>query len=144
MGGLRYHAKQLINKGIYIFSPLSLLSENRSRLIDLWNHHVVLSVCASPPPQLLNACANLYEISYIYYATWAHPSGVLHTSLPPVCVSVYVSPIVAEQRFGRNVNAATNTHATIKELLDAFSMRSVLYEKQQAVSSSQNFLFSLV
>jgi hypothetical protein len=40
-----------------------------------------------------------------------------------------VSPIVARQRLGKNVIAATNTHETIEELFDApFSMRSVSYE----------------
>jgi hypothetical protein len=37
--------------------------------------------------------------------------------------------IVARQRFGRNVTAVTNTHATIEELLDAsFSMWPVSYQ----------------
>jgi hypothetical protein len=34
-------------------------------------------------------------------------------------VSVCVSLIVARQRLGKNVTAATNTHATIEEFLDA-------------------------
>jgi hypothetical protein len=47
--------------------------------------------------------------------------------------------IAAWQRLGRNVTAVTNTHATIKELLDAsFSMWPVSY--QEKYSSSQNFL----
>jgi hypothetical protein len=33
-----------------------------------------------------------------------------------VCVSMY-PPIVARQRFGRNVTEVTNAHATIEELL---------------------------
>jgi hypothetical protein len=45
-----------------------------------------------------------------------------------VLVSVY-PPIVARQRFGRNVTAVTNIHATIEELLDAsFSMWPLSYE----------------
>jgi hypothetical protein len=40
-------------------------------------------------------------------------------------------PIVARQRFGENVTAATNTHATIEELVDASSsMRSVSCQKK--------------
>jgi hypothetical protein len=38
-------------------------------------------------------------------------------------------PIVARQRLGKNVTVATNTHATLEELLGAsFSMRSVSYQ----------------
>jgi hypothetical protein len=40
-------------------------------------------------------------------------NGVLHKSLPSVCVFVCVSPIVARQRLRKNVTAATNTHAKI-------------------------------
>jgi hypothetical protein len=40
-------------------------------------------------------------------------------------------PIVARQRFGKNVTAATNTQGTIEELLNAsFSMRSVSYQRK--------------
>jgi hypothetical protein len=53
-------------------------------------------------------------------------------------------PIVARQRLGRNVNAITNTHAAIEELLDAsFLMWPVPYQGKQAISSSQNFLFRI-
>jgi hypothetical protein len=57
------------------------------------------------------------------------------------CLFVYVSPIVARQRLGKNlpivakqrlsknVTAVTNTHAVIEELLDAsFSMWSLSYQ----------------
>jgi hypothetical protein len=44
------------------------------------------------------------------------------------CPYVY-PPIVARQRLGKRVTAATNTHATVKELLDAsFYMRFVRYK----------------
>jgi hypothetical protein len=47
-----------------------------------------------------------------------------------VCLYLYPS-IVALQRFGKNVTAATNTHVTIEELLDAlFSIWSVSYQKK--------------
>jgi hypothetical protein len=40
-----------------------------------------------------------------------------------------VPPIVARQRLGKHIPAATNTHATIEELLDTIlSMRSVFYQ----------------
>jgi hypothetical protein len=46
-----------------------------------------------------------------------------------VCVCLCIPPIVATQRLGKYVSAATNTHATIEELLDAmFSMRPVSYQ----------------
>jgi hypothetical protein len=57
-------------------------------------------------------------------------------------VSICVSPIVARQRLGKDVTAATNTHATIEEMLDAsFSTRSVSYQRKYVIGSSQNFLF---
>jgi hypothetical protein len=70
------------------------------------------------------------------------------------CVSVYPpivarqrlgkNPlIVARQRLGRNVTSVTNTHATVKELLDAsFSMWLVSYQRKYVISSFQNFLFN--
>jgi hypothetical protein len=56
-------------------------------------------------------------------------NGVLHKSLPSVCVCLYVYPaIVARELLGKNVAAATETHVTIEELLDAsFYMQSVSY-----------------
>jgi hypothetical protein len=50
----------------------------------------------------------------------------INPSYESVCLYVYPS-IVARERIGKNVTAATNTHATIEELLDLFSMRSVLH-----------------
>jgi hypothetical protein len=45
---------------------------------------------------------------------------------------VYVYPfIVARQRLGKNVTAATNAQVTIEELLDAsFYMRLVMYQRE--------------
>jgi hypothetical protein len=50
-----------------------------------------VSLCSGVPPSFLlsNAWTNLYETRYVYHGTWAHPNGVLHKSLPSVCVSVY-------------------------------------------------------
>jgi hypothetical protein len=42
----------------------------------------------------------------------------IYPSHQSVCVYEYL-PIVARQRLGRNVTAATNTHAKIDELLEA-------------------------
>jgi hypothetical protein len=57
-------------------------------------------------------------------------------------VWLYVYPlIVATQRLSKNVTVAMNTHATIEELVDAsFSMRSVSYQVNKEISSSQNLL----
>jgi hypothetical protein len=56
------------------------------------------------------------ELVVMKLGTWAHLNGVRHKYLPSICVSIYVSPIVAMQRLGENVTAAKNTHATIGEL----------------------------
>jgi hypothetical protein len=47
-------------------------------------------------------------------------------------MSLYVHPlIVARQLLSKNVTVATNTDATVEELLDAsFSMRSVSYQRK--------------
>jgi hypothetical protein len=77
------------------------------------------------------------------YIMASDPVSVAHFTNPShQPVSVCVSPIVARQRLGKHVTAATNTHATIEEMLDAsFSIRSVSYQGKYAISSSQNFLF---
>jgi hypothetical protein len=73
-----------------------------------------------------------------------------------VCVFVYPLSLlgnglvknhltIAGQRLGRNVTAATNTHVTIEELLDAsFSLCPVSYQGTQAIISSHNFLFLFI
>jgi hypothetical protein len=50
--------------------------------------------------------------------------------IPPIILCLYVYPlIVASQGLGKHVTAATNTHATRGELLDAsFYIRSVSYQ----------------
>jgi hypothetical protein len=49
--------------------------------------------------------------------------------------------MVARQRLGNKVTAATNTYAT-EELLDAsFSMRFVSYQGKYTINSFQNLLF---
>jgi hypothetical protein len=87
-----------------------------------------LCICKPPPHQLLNAWTNLFETRYvrvgIYHGTWAHLNGILHKSLPSVCVSVYVSLLLlqgngsvkcirligAMQRLGKHIPEATNTY----------------------------------
>jgi hypothetical protein len=71
----------------FIFSLLSLLWKNKSRLMrsPCW-------VSVYPSYQLLNGWTNLYETWYVYHGTWVHLNGVLHKSLPSVCVSICVFP----------------------------------------------------
>jgi hypothetical protein len=58
-------------------------------------------------------------ISTAYFINPSHQSVCLYVNLP----------IVARQELGKNVTAATNTHATIEELFDAsFSMWPVTYK----------------
>jgi hypothetical protein len=55
---------------------------------------------------------------------------------------MYILPIVARQRLGENITAATNTRTTIEAFLDmSFYVRSVWYQGKYEISSSQNFLF---
>jgi hypothetical protein len=63
--------------------------------------------------------------------TSVHLNCVLQKYLPSVFVSIYVSPSVTRKVLGKNFTAATNTHATIDELLDAsFSMRFLCRVKE--------------
>jgi hypothetical protein len=81
-----------------------------------------LCVCVSPY-QLLNAWTYLPETWYVYYGNWSHLNGVLHKSLPSICMYACVSlmslqgngsvncisPFGAKQRLGKHVPTATNT-----------------------------------
>jgi hypothetical protein len=49
--------------------------------------------------------------------------------------------IVARQRLGRNFTAVTNTHATIEELLDAFSMWLLSYQRSRRLILGRNLVF---
>jgi hypothetical protein len=59
-------------------------------------------------------------------------SGYLSPSEPRILTMSPISLVyVPTERLGTNVTAATNTHATKEELLDAsFSKRSVSYERK--------------
>jgi hypothetical protein len=97
----------------------------------------MLSVCLRIPQySLLNVWTSLYETYYVYHGTWVHLNGVLHKSLPSVCVSVCVSLLsllgngsvkclrhfIARQRLDEHIPAATNT---MEELLDVYVCGSV-------------------
>jgi hypothetical protein len=54
----------------------------------------------------------------------------INPSYRPQCLHVY-PPVVSRQRLGKNVSVATNTHATVEQLLEAsFSMRCVSYQRK--------------
>jgi hypothetical protein len=76
---------------------------------------------------------------YIQYIMVPDPiptAYFINISHQSVCPYMY-SPLVARQRLGKNVTAATNTQAAIEELLDAsFYMLSVSYQGKKAISSS--------
>jgi hypothetical protein len=87
-----------------------------------------------------------HELSYIYNFgsdrrenTASNSSSVV--TLLSLCVCICIPRIVARQRLGKHVSAATNTH---EELLDgSFSMRSCgpyHIKGKYAFSSSRNFL----
>jgi hypothetical protein len=85
-------------------------------------------------------------ISTSYFINPSHQPVCLH-ACPSLVAREQLSknrPIVARQRLSKSITAATNTHATIEELLDAsFSMRSVSCQGKQVIKSSQNILFFL-
>jgi hypothetical protein len=91
-----------------------------------------LCVCMCSPSQLSNASFNFYETRYVYNGTWTHFNGVLHKSLPSICVCICIALSLLD-------NGSVNTsrqrlHATIEELLDAsFSLRS-LYQRSICAS----------
>jgi hypothetical protein len=64
---------------------------------------------------------------------WISYQGIwtrLYKSHPSASLSVF-SPVVARQRLGKNVTAATNTHTTTEESLGAsFTMLSVSYRRK--------------
>jgi hypothetical protein len=70
-------------------------------------------VSVKPPNQVLSTLTYIYETWYIYYGTQANLNGVLHKSLPSVCVLACVAPIAATQQHGKDFTMKKNTHLTI-------------------------------
>jgi hypothetical protein len=72
------------------------------------------------------------SISIAYFINPSHQS---------LCLYLY-PPIVARQRLNKNVTAATNTHITVEELLDAFfcyAVRAVSKENRRLVLPRTSF-----
>jgi hypothetical protein len=88
-----------------------------------------------PEPIFMKLGVNIMAPELLSTAYFIHPSDQ--------CACQYVHPpIVARQRFGKNVTAATNT----QEQQKSYWTHRLLYEPcrikgKQAISSSQNFLF---
>jgi hypothetical protein len=120
------HSSQLIDYG----SPLRC--KFRISLQSPWyasGYRIITfrRMCIHPPlstSESLNQCLWKW---YVYHGIWAHLSGILYNlSYRAVCLYV-----CAKQRLGESVTPATNTHATVEELLDvSFSMWSVSYQRR--------------
>jgi hypothetical protein len=96
---------------------------------------VCICVFEHPHPISLRMVEPIYIKLRIYYAygSWAHFNGVLHNSLPSVCMSVRVmSPDFATQHFP----------ALTKNCWKLFSMWLLSFQRRVPNSSSQNFLFN--
>jgi hypothetical protein len=73
----------------FLYSDSGLIFSRLPKMSLCHLHAVCVSVY--PSFQRLIAWTNLYETWYVYHGTWAHLSGVLHKSLPSLCVS-YMYP----------------------------------------------------
>jgi hypothetical protein len=121
---IRYWRK-LRNDELYSFSLLSLFWKI---IVGLWDDHVV---CVSRRINFWMLEPIFMKLGmYIMAHEPISTAYFLNPSYQSVCLYVY-PPIVARQRFCKNVTAATNAHATIEELFDeSFSMRSVSYQSK--------------
>jgi hypothetical protein len=89
----------------------------------------MLSVCLwIPPINFRMPEPNFMKLGM--YIMVSEPNSTAYKSLPSVCVCVYPL-IISRQRLGKKFAAATNTHATKEEFLEAsFSMRSLSYHEK--------------
>jgi hypothetical protein len=115
------------------FNQISLFWKNESTSSPrcLCVHVRVCALC-----QLLNCWTYVYDTWYLY-----HDTGYF-VNLSHQSVFLYVYPLlVARQRLGKNITAATNTHATIEELFDAsFSVRCLSYQSRRLVPTRTFFI----
>jgi hypothetical protein len=92
----RNTSESLLCNYFILLSIIALFWKVKTRLCDL--HAVCVSVC---PPSSIFEWLNQPLCSLMCLDTWVHINGVLHISLPSICVSVCVyPPIIARQRFG--------------------------------------------
>jgi hypothetical protein len=99
--------------------------------VGLWDHlPVCVSVSLLSAPKLLNAWTDLYETWYVHIMESEPINGVLHESLPSVCVSVCVSFLSLLGNGSVNTFPRKRIHTTIKELLvPPFSMQFASYQR---------------
>jgi hypothetical protein len=78
----------------------------------------------------LNSWTSLNETWYVYHGTWSHLNGVLHKSLPSVCLYVY--PLISLLGNGSvNRFPRQQIHATVEAVLYAsVSVLSVSYRRR--------------
>jgi hypothetical protein len=110
-----------------VTSLLSLLKKLSRRMrspccLCNWEFPPPMNFCM-PEPIFMKLDMNIMAsepISTVNFINSSHQSACL-----------YVYPIVARQRLGKNVTAETNTQANIGNLLDeSFSMQSVSYQRR--------------
>jgi hypothetical protein len=110
---------------VAIFSLLSLFEKSNSRLM---RSPCCLCVCMSVNPAINFRMPEPIIMKLGMYMMAPEPISTEYF-INSSHLSMY-SPIVARQRLGKNVTAATNTN-TNEELLDAwFSVRSLSYQRK--------------
>jgi hypothetical protein len=125
----KQHRKKIcleVNLYLLIFRLFPLFKRNKSRLMGS-----PCCLCVSPS---INYCmpVPIFMKLGIYIMTSEPISTAYSVNPSQQSVQLYVcSPIVARQRLGKNVIAATNTQATKEEFLyTSFSMLSVSYQRR--------------
>jgi hypothetical protein len=116
----------------FIFWPIFLILKKRKYAYEI----TMFSVCL--PPLSTFECQN-QSLWNLVCISWHLSPSQRHTFFNPyqsVCLHMY--PLaVPRQRLGKHFTEVTNTHATIKEVLDlSFSMRSVSYKGKYAIINS--------
>jgi hypothetical protein len=90
-------------------------------------------LCVYAPPQINFYVPEIIFVKLGMYIMEPEPISTayfINLSDQPVCLYVY-PPLLDRQRLSKCVTAATNTHETIEESLDAsFSMWSVSYQRK--------------
>jgi hypothetical protein len=99
----------------------------------------VRSLVNPPPPELFIRWTNFYGTSYVCRGIRANLSVVLHKSRPAVCIYVY-PPLIARQRLGKNVSAATNTPSNRRIVGCAVFYAVLGLSNEVDVSPAENFL----
>jgi hypothetical protein len=98
------------------------------------------------PPLTTFQCLNQSVWNLIYHGTWAHLNGVLHKSLPLVCV-LYVYPCISLLDNG-SVKTLTRQTILTQQQMNCWTRRFLWgpcrIKGKQAISSSQNFFLNII